>query len=142
MYYWYNKPVILTSAHSMSIQRKGFQGSMKPYELTVLVHPDLEMNLDKTLDKIAKLVKENGGEIKNQENLGKKKMAYQINKQDFAVYVNFELDLPAQAPIKISNTLNITNDIMRYLLVKEDEKVKAARAESSEAKTEDKESEK
>ena len=99
---------------------------MKEYELTVLIHPDLEMDIDKPLAKITKVIKDNGGEIKKQDNWGKKKLAYVIDKQNFANYIYFELDLPPQAPLKISNLLNINKEILRYLLVKSDPKVKLA----------------
>ena len=99
---------------------------MKEYELTVLIHPDLEMDIDKPLAKIIKAIKDNGGEIKKQDSWGKKKLAYTIAKQDFANYVYFELDLPAQAPLKISNLFNINKEILRYLLVKSDPKIKLA----------------
>lgn len=105
---------------------------MKDYELTVLVHGDLESDLDKALDKVRALVKDNGGEIVKEDNWGKKKLAYQIKREDFAVYVYFEVKLPSDAPLKISNTLNITDEILRYLLVKADEKVNQATAEQKE----------
>lgn len=91
---------------------------MKDYELTVLIHPDLESDLDKALVKVKNLISSNGGEIINEENWGKKKLAYSIASEDFAVYVAMDLKLPAQAPQKISNTLNITDEVLRYLLVK------------------------
>ena len=86
---------------------------MKDYELTVLIHPDLESDLDKALVKVKNLISSNGGEIINEE-----KLAYSIAGEDFAVYVAMDLKLPAQAPQKISNTLNITDEVLRYLLVK------------------------
>lgn len=105
---------------------------MKEYELTVLVHPDLETDLEKALAKVRALVTDNGGEIITEDNWGKKRLAYQIQREDFAVYVYFEVKLPASAPLKISNTLNITDGVMRYLLVKADEKVRQALAEQKE----------
>ena len=36
---------------------------MKQYELTVLIHPDLEMNLTPALDKIKKLIESHDGKI-------------------------------------------------------------------------------
>ena len=95
---------------------------MKDYELTVLIHPDFENDLDKVLDKIRGLVKDNGGEITKEDNWGKKKLAYTIKGQDFATYVAMDLKLPATAPLKISNTLNITDEVLRYLLVKAEER--------------------
>ena len=102
---------------------------MKEYELTVLVHPDLEADLDKALDKVRALVTDNGGEIIKEDNWGKKRLAYSINREDFAVYVYFEVKLPAEAPLKISNVLNITDEVLRYLLVKAEEKARLALAE-------------
>ena len=95
---------------------------MKDYELTVLIHPDFENDLDKVLDKIRGLAAANGGEIAKEDNWGKKKLAYTIKGQDFATYVAMDLKLPATAPLKISNTLNITDEVLRYLLVKAEER--------------------
>ena len=91
---------------------------MKDYELTVLIHPDFESDLEKALDKVRGLVAANGGEIVKEDNWGKKKLAYAIKGQDFAIYVAMDVKLPAAAPLKISNTLNITDEVLRYLLVK------------------------
>ena len=105
---------------------------MKQYELTVLIHPDLEMNLAPATDKVAKLIADNGGTIVKETNEGKKRLAYQIEKQDFAVYCYYEVQLPAAAPAKISSVLNITDEVLRYLLVATDErklKYEAKRAE-------------
>ena len=105
---------------------------MNEYELTVLIHPDLEANLDAALDKVRALIKYNGGEITKEDNWGKKKLAYTIRREDFAVYVYFEVKLPSNAPLKISNVLNITDEVLRYLLVKTDEKTRRALAEQKE----------
>ena len=91
---------------------------MKDYELTVLIHPDLESDLEKPLAKIRSLVTANGGEIAKEDNWGKKKLAYAIKGEEFAIYVAMDVKLPATAPLKISNTLNITDEVLRYLLVK------------------------
>lgn len=98
---------------------------MKEYELTVLIHPDLEVDLEAPLAKVRKLVTDNDGEIVAEDNWGKKKMAYRIKGEEFAVYVAFDVKLPATAPLKISNTLNITEEVLRYLLVTVDEKGRA-----------------
>lgn len=98
---------------------------MKDYELTVLVHPDLELDLEKPLAKLRSLIKDNGGEIAKENNWGKKKLAYIIDKQSFAIYVYFELQLPATSIAKLSATLNITDELLRYLLVGVDDKIKA-----------------
>lgn len=114
---------------------------MKEYELTVLIHPDLEANLDAALKKVRDIITGAGGEITSEDNWGKKKLAYRINKEDFAVYVYMDVKLPADAPLKISNTLNITDEVLRYLLVTVDEKGRALLAEDKKRQSERSESE-
>lgn len=106
---------------------------MKAYELSVLFHPDLEMNLDPAIDKVKKLVETAGGKVIKEENEGKKRLAYSINGQDFAVYYYMDLELPATAPAKLSSTMNIADEVLRYLLVHADER-RAKAAEEKAAK--------
>ena len=112
---------------------------MKDYELSILFHPDLEMNLDPVLGKVKKLIEDNGGKIVKEENDGKKRLAYSLKGQDFAVYYFYVVELPAEAPAKISSVLNITDEVLRHLLVRVDErKAKlAARSKGEEAPAEE-----
>ncbi|MDR0591301.1 MAG: 30S ribosomal protein S6 [Candidatus Nomurabacteria bacterium] len=105
---------------------------MKEYELTTVIHPDLEMNLEPATDKVRAIVHDAGGKIAKEDTWGKKKLAYQIKGQDFGIYQYFEVQLPADAPLKISNVLNITDEVLRYLLVKKDEKAAAKKANDKE----------
>lgn len=107
---------------------------MRQYELTVLIHPDLEMNLQPALDKVKKIVDDAGGKITKEANEGKKRLAYKIAKQEFAIYYYFELDLPDDNKMakKVASNLDIADEIIRYLLVKVDEnrlKMEAKRKE-------------
>lgn len=111
---------------------------MKDYELTVLFHPDLEMNLDPAKEKVKKLIESAGGKILSEEDDGKKRLSYSIKGQTFAIYQFYVVSLPAEAPAKISSTLNITDEVLRHLLVKVDPR-KAKMA--AHAKTESKEEE-
>jgi ribosomal protein S6 len=96
--------------------------TMRKYELTVLIRPDLESDIEAPINKVRDIVKKAGGEIKKEDNWGKKKLVYKIRKEDFAIYVYMDIILPADAPLKIRNTLNITEEVLRYLLVLADEK--------------------
>jgi len=111
---------------------------VKEYELTVLIHPDLEADLETPLTKVRDIIKNAGGTIVREDNWGKKKLAYPINREDFAVYVYMDVSLPSDAPLKISNIFNITDEVLRYLLVTVNEKARrileeeATRAKTSE----------
>lgn len=124
---------VINSAYTRCRHPIGFQRRklVKDYELTVLIHPDLEADIEKPLTKVRDIIKNAGGEVVKEDNWGKKRLAYRINREDFAVYVYLEVKLPASAPLKISNTLNITEEVLRYLLVTVDEKGRAALAEQA-----------
>lgn len=111
---------------------------MKEYELTVLIHPDLEADLEAPLTKVREIVTAAGGKITREDNWGKKKLQYPIKREEFAVYVYMDVELPADAPLKVSNTFNITDEVLRYLLVKTDPKARAALAEQAKKAQEDK----
>jgi small subunit ribosomal protein S6 len=110
---------------------------MRQYELTVLIHPDLEMNLQPALDKIGKIIDAAGGKITKEVNEGKKRLASKVKKQEFAVYYYYELELPAEAPAKISSTLNITDEVIRYLLCSVDPRKAKYEARKKSANSED-----
>ena len=92
----------------------------KLYELTVLLHPDLEIDLEKPLKKVEKIITDNGGEIAKKDEWGKKRLAYPIVKQDFAIYVYYEITVAPQSANKMQSLLNITDEVIRYLMVEKD----------------------
>lgn len=112
---------------------------MKQYEMTVLIHPDLEMNLSPATDKIKKLVEDNGGKILQESNEGKHRLAYPVAKQNFAIYYYYDVELPPTAIKKISSILNITDEVLRYLLVSADQRKAKSDARQEEQGAEDNE---
>ena len=104
---------------------------MNEYELTVLIHPDLEADLETPLTKVRDIIKTAGGKIIREDNWGKKKLAYTIRREDFGIYVYMDVELPSDAPLKISNIFNITDEVLRYLLVRVDEKARRALEEQA-----------
>jgi small subunit ribosomal protein S6 len=90
---------------------------MKPYELMVVLHPDLEIDADTPITKIEALIKGAGGNVTKRDNSGKKRLAYPIKKQLFGIYVYFELDLEPQGVRVLDEQLRITEEVMRHLIV-------------------------
>lgn len=124
---------------------------MNEYEIAVLYHPDLEIDLEKATSRVEKIFTDNGGKVVNADNWGKRKLAYPIKKNEHAVYVFYTVELPAQSVRKIESTLNITDEVVRFLITRPDlkaiakaealkaEKAKKAaeRGEAAEEKTEE-----
>ncbi|MBX4190688.1 30S ribosomal protein S6 [Candidatus Saccharibacteria bacterium] len=108
---------------------------MNSYEVAVLYHPDLEIDLEKAENRVKKIIEDNGGKIAKTDNWGKRKLAYPIKKQDFAVYVFYTAEIPAENVTKIEQTFNITDEVIRFLITKPDlkamEKAETMRAEKA-----------
>ena len=95
---------------------------MTKYEVAVLYHPDLEVDLTKAEERVKKIFTDNGGKVVETDNWGKRKLAYAINKQEHAVYVFYTVELPGESVGKVESTLNITDEVVRYLITRPDEK--------------------
>jgi len=102
------------------------------YEIAVLYHPDLEIDLEKATSKVEKILADNKAKIVKTDSWGKRKLAYPIAKQDFAVYVFYTVEMPGASVAKIEQTFNITDEIIRFLITKPDLKA-IAKAEALKA---------
>jgi small subunit ribosomal protein S6 len=109
---------------------------MNQYEIAVLYHPSLEVDLTKAEERVKKIFTDNGGKVTDTDNWGKRKLAYPIKKEEHAVYVFYKVDLPGEGVKKVESTLNITDEVIRYLIVRPDLKAidKAEKAKAEKAK--------
>ncbi len=105
---------------------------MNQYEIAVLYHPDLEVDLSKAEAKVAKIIADNGGKITATDNWGKRKLAYTIAKQEHAVYVFYTVEMPGTGVAKTESLLNITDEVIRFLITRPDLKA-IAKAEAAKA---------
>lgn len=105
---------------------------MNQYEIAVLYHPDLEVDLSKAEERVKKVVTDNGGKVVATDSWGKRKLAYKIKNQEHAVYVFYTVELPGENVRKVEGTLNILDEVIRYLIVRPDLKA-IAKAEAAKA---------
>ncbi len=93
----------------------------KTYELMVLLHPDLEIDVETPINKVEGLIEAAGGKVTKRDNWGKKRLAYRIAGQDFAIYVYFEILLDPGKGRELENTIRITEEVLRHILVVHEE---------------------
>lgn len=109
---------------------------MAQYEIAVLYHPDLEVDLTKAEDRVTKIFADNGGKVTATDNWGKRRLAYPIKKNEHAVYVFYTVEMPGEGVQRVESQLNITDEVIRFLITKPDlkaiAKAEAARAEKAE----------
>lgn len=109
---------------------------MAQYEIAVLYHPDLEVDLTKAEERVTKIFADNGGNVVATDNWGKRKLAYSIKGNEHAVYVFYTVEMPGEGVARVESTLNITDEVIRFLITKPDlkaiAKAEAAKAEKTE----------
>ncbi|MDB5170079.1 MAG: rpsF [Candidatus Saccharibacteria bacterium] len=109
---------------------------MAQYEIAVLYHPDLEVDLTKAEERVTKILADNGGKVTATDNWGKRKLAYDIKGNEHAVYVFYTVEMPGEGVARVESTLNITDEVIRFLITKPDltaiAKAEAAKAEKLE----------
>ncbi len=90
---------------------------MRNYEIAIVLHPDLEIDIESATSKVEKIIDLAKGKVTKKDNWGKRKLAYPIKKQDWGIYVFYNVQLDPSAVAQIENTLRITEEVMRYLIV-------------------------
>ena len=105
---------------------------MNQYEIAILYDPDLEVDLEKATSRIEKIFADNGAKVTNVDNWGKRKLAYPISKHDMAIYVFYTVDMPGANVQKLESILNITDEVIRFLITRPDLKA-IAKAEAAKA---------
>ena len=95
---------------------------MTKYELAVIVSTKIEDDArTAAVDKCKALIERFGGQITNVDEWGKKKLAYEIDKQSEGFYYFIHFDAEPTAPADIEKRVRIVDGVIRYLLVKQDE---------------------
>ena len=94
---------------------------MNKYETVFILTPVLsDAQMKEAVEKFTNLLKEQGAEIVNEENWGLRKLAYPIDKKKTGFYVLVTLEMDGTNLVEVERRLNITEEVMRYIIVKKD----------------------
>ena len=95
---------------------------MSKYELAVVVSAKIEDDeRAAVVDKCKALIERFGGTVTNVDDWGKKRMAYEVQKMKDAFYHFIQFDAETSAPVEIENRIRIMDNVLRFLIVKQDE---------------------
>lgn len=93
--------------------------NLRDYELVFVIRPDIaEENLGPIADKVSLLITNKGGVISGIERWGKRKLAYPIKHFLEGYYILVRFKTQPSACKEIEANLQITEEIIRYLMVK------------------------
>lgn len=90
---------------------------MRQYEVGIILHPDLEIDLERATGKVETIITGLGGKIENKDSWGKRKLAYPIKKQDWGLYVFLQISIDPANVQQLDNSLRITDEVIRYIIV-------------------------
>lgn len=90
---------------------------MGTYEITVVLHPDLEIDLEAPMSRVEEALTNVGATIKNRDEWGKRKLAYPIEGQTFGVYVFYVVDVEGNRIADIEHSLKLNEEVIRHLIV-------------------------
>ncbi|SFU62688.1 30S ribosomal protein S6 [Alicyclobacillus macrosporangiidus] len=92
---------------------------MRQYETMYLLKPDLEP--EKTAELVAKYqaaVTEHGGEITQLQEIGKRRLAYEINHHREGYYVLMQYNANTDFTRELERMMRIDDNVLRYLTVR------------------------
>ena len=93
---------------------------MNKYESIIIINPNCSAEALKALeDKVTGLINENG-KVESVENMGKKKLAYEIKKNTEATYMLFNFEAKPDSIAELERVYRITDDIIKFIVVKKD----------------------
>lgn len=96
---------------------------MRNYELSVVLFSTLsEEDKMATLEKVKDLITRFGGEITNVDDWGKRRLAYEIEKQKEGFYYFIQFNAETSAPAEIESRIRIMEPVLRYLIISLEDK--------------------
>ena len=93
---------------------------MNKYESVVIVNPNLEEESVKNLIKKFSDLINTDGTVASVEEMGKRKLAYEIKKQKEGFYIVFKFEAKPELISELERNYRITDEVMKFIVIKEE----------------------
>ena len=101
---------------------------MNQYEIMYVIDAALEDSArNELINRFSELVQKNGGEVERVDEWGKRRLAYAINYKTEGYYVLMYVKAPADLPREIERNLQISEQVLRYLVIRYEAQLPAKR---------------
>jgi len=91
---------------------------MHEYELVVIIHPDLDDEaIDQAMGRIDGWIKDGGGKVDSIDKWGKRRLSYEIQKQNEGIYYLMNVSLMPESIAELERNLMILEPVMRHMIV-------------------------
>ena len=97
----------------------------RSYEIMFIVRPDVEeAELDKIVETFSGYVTGGGGVVKQTEKMGRRRLAYTVNRFNDGFYILLIVDAPASLISEVERRLRVNEQVIKFLTVRMDEEDK------------------
>ena len=94
---------------------------MNKYESVIIINPNCTEEAVKALeDKFTGIINENG-KVESVENIGKKKLAYEIKKNKEGIYMLINFEAKPDSIAELERNYRITDDIIKFIVVRKED---------------------
>jgi small subunit ribosomal protein S6 len=95
---------------------------MQPvYETMYILRPDLgEEQIEQAIGKYRNLIQEQGAEQVEIQHRGKRRLAYEIDKQRDGIYIQMNYQGPGSIVAPLERAMRLSDEVIRYLTTKHD----------------------
>lgn len=91
---------------------------MRKYEVMYIIRTDIEQELvQSTVEKFQGIITNGGGEITKHDLMGKRRLAYEINKYRDGHYVLVHFNAEPAVVTELDRVLKISDEVIRFLIV-------------------------
>ena len=91
------------------------------YETMYILRPDLgEEQVEQAINKYQNLIREQGAEQVEIQNRGKRRLAYEINRQRDGIYIQMNYQGPGKLVAPLERAMRLSEEVIRYLTIKQE----------------------
>jgi small subunit ribosomal protein S6 len=88
--------------------------ALRAYEVVVILDPSLEeRTVEPSLDKYLNVIRKDGGEVSKVDVWGRRRLAYEIKKNDEAIYAVIELSAEPDTVKEFDRQLRLNESVLR-----------------------------
>lgn len=90
---------------------------MRKYELMYIIRTDVEQEaVEATVAKLQGIITNGGGEISSHDLMGKRRLAYEINKYRDGLYVLVKFNGTPDIVTELDRVIRISDEVIRHLI--------------------------
>ena len=95
---------------------------MNKYESVIIINPSLdEQGIKDVITKFTDLINNNNGKVENVDEMGKRKLAYEIKNQSEGYYVVYTFEANPEFIKELERIYRITDSIMKFITIRKED---------------------